>query len=305
MTPASASRAVPAARNAAEEDRVMVFPKRLDVRVAIVADEGDAPTATCCRSATPVPRRAPRERVGHGGPGSAHRVRWPGAALVLVEPRYADAAMGIGLAAAVGLLLGEIWGEERFDQFTSQPGPLILAFILGGTALGATAATFQRVPAAFAIAAFAVLPASASDPDRRRDELPPGSALRRDRRRVPSRPRGCARRGKRTSSRPRALLASVSRPRSAGSPSPSLCRMVVWHRVVGQPDVLPGPVRRCSRCFATSAGIRKLAGQVLMASVLVAVGFALLALWQYLSRDLLLNKDLKDANQLHPSTRSS
>ena len=44
---------------------------------------------------------------------------------------------------------------------------------------------------------------------------------------------------------------------------------------------------------------RKLVGQVLLASVIVAVGFALIALWQYVTRDLLLNKDLKDANELH------
>ena len=65
--------------------------------------------------------------------------------------------MGTGLVAAVLLIGGQVWSEGRFDSITSQPGALALAAVLGGTALGATAATFQRVPAAFAIAVFAVL----------------------------------------------------------------------------------------------------------------------------------------------------
>ena len=45
---------------------------------------------------------------------------------------------------------------------------------------------------------------------------------------------------------------------------------------------------------------RKLVGQVLLASVVVAVGFAAARRsGSTLTRDLLLNKDLKDANQLH------
>ncbi len=231
-----------------------------------------------------------------------------GAALVLVEPRYRYAAMGIGLAAAVALLLGEIWGEERFDQFTSQPGPLILALILGGTALGATAATFQRVPAAFAIAAFAVLPLRL--PIQIGGEtnflLVPlygviaGGFLR-----------GlwlCA-------TRQEDELKTASAPRMGESPAVRYLSialalsLVVYALGIAWSDNPTSAIRTVAFFLAPFAAMlallrdvrwhRKLAGQVLLASVLVAAGFALLALWQYLSRDLLLNKDLKDANQLH------
>jgi O-antigen ligase len=216
--------------------------------------------------------------------------------------------MGVGLAAAVALLLGEIWGEERFDQFTSQPGVLVLALVLGGTALGATAATFQRVPAAFAIAAFAVLPLRL--PIQIGGEtnflLVPlygviaGGFLR-----------GlwlCA-------VRREDELKTASAPRAGESPavrwlSVALAlSLVVYALGIAWSDNPSNAVRTVAFFLAPFAAMlallrdvrwhRKLAGQVLLASVLVAVGFALLALWQYLSRDLLLNKDLKDANQLH------
>ena len=66
--------------------------------------------------------------------------------------------MGFGLLAAVGLIVGEVWEQERFEDLRSQPGAVVLGLLLGAMALGATAAVFVRNPAAFAIAAFAVLP---------------------------------------------------------------------------------------------------------------------------------------------------
>ncbi len=231
-----------------------------------------------------------------------------GAALVLIEPRYRYAAMGVGLAAAVGLLAGEVWGEDRFEQFTSQPGALVLALILGGTALGATAATFQRVPAAFAIAAFAVLPLRL--PIQIGGEtnflLIPlygviaGGFLR-----------GlwlCAARREdelRTSSAPRAGEPPVVRYLSIAL----AISLVVYAVGIAWSDNPTNAIRTVAFFLAPFASMlallrdvrwhRKLVGQVLLASVIVAVGFALLGIWQYLTRDLLLNKDLKDANELH------
>lgn len=231
-----------------------------------------------------------------------------GAALVLVDPRRRYAAMGVGLAAAVGLLVGEVWREERFEQFTSEPGALALAAILGATALGATAATFQRVPAAFAIAAFAVLPLRlpiqiGGETNfllvplygviaggfmrglwlclvRREDEL-------------------------RTAGAPQA-----GEPFAVRALSIALALSLLAYAVgTAWSDDPTNAVRTVAFFLAPFAAMlallrdvrwhRKLVGQVLLASVIVATGFALLALWQYATRDLLLNKDLKDANQLH------
>lgn len=231
-----------------------------------------------------------------------------GAALVLSRPAHRYAAMGLGLAAALGLLLGEIWGEERFDQLTSTPGALVLGLILGATAVGATAATFHRVPAAFAIAAFAVLPLRlpiqiGGETNflliplygviaggflrgawlcavRREDELRTGSAPGPDEPRV-------------------VRFLSIALAAS----------LVIYAIGVGWSDNPGNAVRTVAFFLAPFASMlvllrdvrwhRKLVGQVLLASVIVAVGFALLGLWQYLTRDLLLNKDLRDANELH------
>src|SRR5919106_4664468 len=78
-------------------------------------------------------------------------------ALVLRDPRARYGAIGLGLLAAVGLIVGEVWDQERFEELRSEPGAVVLGVLLGGMALGATAATFVRNPAFFAIAAFAVL----------------------------------------------------------------------------------------------------------------------------------------------------
>ncbi|MDQ2675172.1 MAG: O-antigen ligase family protein [Actinomycetota bacterium] len=231
-----------------------------------------------------------------------------GAALVLVRPSHRYAAMGLGLAAAVALLAGEVWGEDRFEELVSTPAALGLGLILGGTALGATAATFQRVPAAFAIAAFAVLPLRL--PIQIGGEtnflLIPlygviaGGFLR-----------GawlCAvRRGEelRTASAPRDDETPVVRWLSIAL----AVSLVVYAVGIAWSDNPGNAVRTVAFFLAPFASLlallrdlrwhRKLVGQVLLASVLVTVGFALLGLWQYLTRDLLLNKDLKDANELH------
>ena len=231
-----------------------------------------------------------------------------GASLVLTRPAHRYLAMGIGLAAAVALLAGEVWGEERFEQITSTPAALILGLILGGTALGATAATFQRVPAAFAIAVFAVLPLRL--PIQIGGEtnflLIPlygviaGGFLRGAWLCFAGREEEL-----RTSSAPHAGESRAVRYLSIALAA----SLVVYALGTAWSDNPDNAVRTVAFFLAPFASMlallrdvrwhRKLVGQVLLASVIVAVGFALLALWQYVTRDLLLNKDLKDANELH------
>ncbi len=165
--------------------------------------------------------------------------------------------MGLGLVAAVLLLAGAGLGRAALRVSSPlSPGRSSLGLILGGTALGATAATFQRVPAAFAIAVFAVLSAAAPDPDRRRDELPPDPALRSDRGRLPRGAWLCVvgrEEELRTPSSPRV-------GRGAGGPlalhraGGVARRLRAGHRVVGQPDqrgadrrVLPRALRLDAR----------------------------------------------------------
>ena len=231
-----------------------------------------------------------------------------GAALLARDPRARYAAMGIGLAAAAALIAGDVWDQARFEDLRSEPAALVLALLLGGIALGATAATFVRVPAAFAIAAFAVLPL-----------------------RVPVQVGGETNYllvplyGVIAGGWLRAvwLLRSgrAEELQQQGSPSAKetpavrwLCvalavSLVVYAIGVAWSDDPTNGLRNVAFFLAPFAALmallrdlrwhRFLVFQVLAATVLVALAFAALAIWQYGSRELLLNKDLKDANQLH------
>ena len=231
-----------------------------------------------------------------------------GAGLVLRDPRRRYAAVGIGLAAAVALIAGEVWDQERFQDLRSQPGVIVLGTLLAGVALGATAVTFERVPAAFAIATFAVLPLRV--PVRVGDEtnflLVPlygviaGGWLR---------ALLVMRRGRTEE------LQQHGSPRPGESPASRwLCwalaaALVAYGIGVAWSEDTDNAIRIVAFFLTPFAALlallrdirwhRKLVGQVLLATVLVALAFAAVALYQHTTRDLLLNKDLKDANQLH------
>jgi len=216
--------------------------------------------------------------------------------------------MGAGLLAAVGLITGQVADQDRFEELVSQPATLGLGLVLCGIALGATAATFQRVPAAFAIAAFAVLPLRL--PIQIGDEtnfllIPLYGVIA-----------GGFLRG--------AWLCAVRRDdelRTASAPTAGeslavrylsialAASLVVYGLGVAWSDDPTNAIRTVAFFLAPFASLlallrdvrwhRKLVGQVLLVSALVALGFAALALIQFATRDLLLNQDLKDANQLH------
>ncbi len=231
-----------------------------------------------------------------------------GAGLLLRDPRARYAAIGLGLAAAVGLIAGEVWEQERFEDLRSQPGVVVLALILGGMALGATGATFVRNPGFFAIAAFAVLPLRL--PVQVGDEtnfllVPLYGVIA-----------GGWLRGAWLVWRGRAgELQTDSSPRTGESPAARwLCVALAASLVVyalgmdwsADPRNAIVTVAFFLTPFAALLALlrdlrwnRKLVVQVLAAFVVVCTVFAALALWQYLSRDLLLNKGLQDANQLH------
>ncbi len=231
-----------------------------------------------------------------------------GAALCLVDPRLRYLAMGVGLAAAVALLAGQVWNEGRFDELTSQPGALVLALTLGGTALAATAATFQRVPAAFAIAAFTVLPL--------RVPLQIGGETNFLLVPLYGVIAGGFLRGAWLCFKQREdELRSDSSPRTGEPPAVRwlsialALSLVVYALGTAWSEDPTNAVRTVAFFLAPFAAMlallrdirwyRKLVGRVLLASAIAALGFAVLGLYQYGARDLLLNKDLKDANELH------
>lgn len=231
-----------------------------------------------------------------------------GGALVLADPRARYLAIGVGLAAAAALLAGQVWDEPRFADLIREPAAIVLAAVLGGTALAATAATFNRVPAAFAIAAFAVLPLRL--PVQIGDEtnfllVPLYGVIA-----------GGFIRGAWLCARGRAGELQI--PSAPSVAEPAVVRLLCWalgaslvaYAIgVAWSDDPENAIRTVAFFLVPFAALlallrdvpwhRRLLGHVLAATVIVAAGFAAIALYQHASHELLLNKDLKDANQLH------
>jgi len=80
------------------------------------------------------------------------------AALVVEHPRARQAAMVVALIAAPVLVLGDVWDESRVVDFRNSPAQLGGAVVVGALALAVLAAAFRRRPEWFVIGAFAVLP---------------------------------------------------------------------------------------------------------------------------------------------------
>ena len=230
------------------------------------------------------------------------------AALLAIDPRRRYAALGVALVAAAALLAGEVAGEGRFDDLLAEPAAIVLGVVLGALALGATAATFLRVPAAFAIAAFVVLPL-----------------------RVPLQFGGETNfllvplYGVIAGGFARAAWVCLRRDPSElqtrSSPAPTEPRAIRWLAValaaslvvyavgVAWTEDPENAIRTVAFFLVPFAGMlvllrdidwhRKLVGQVLLAITLTALAFAAIAVYQYLTRSLSINTDLVDANELH------
>ena len=229
-----------------------------------------------------------------------------GLCLRATGPRYL--AIGVGLLAALALVAGQVWDQPRFEDLRSQPAVLVLAAILAVTALGATAATFVRNPAFFAIAAFAVialrLPVQVGSETnfllvplygviaggwlrgiwlvsrKRGEELQQRSSPQRD---SPATVRWLG----------YALAASLV----------VYALGMAWTEDVDNAITIVAffltPFAALLAMLRDLSWHRKLVGQVLLATVLVALAFSALAFVQYATRELTFNKDLQDANQLH------
>ena len=81
------------------------------------------------------------------------------AAALLVDGRRARVlVMAVALAAAPVLVLGDVWDESRVVDFRESPAQIGVALVIGVIALAALVLAFRRWREAFPIAAFAVLP---------------------------------------------------------------------------------------------------------------------------------------------------
>ncbi len=231
-----------------------------------------------------------------------------GAGLCLRSTAARYVAIGVGLLAALGLVGGQVWDQPRFEDLRSQPAVLVLAAVLAATALAATAATFVRNPGFLAIAAFAVI--ALRIPVQVGSEtnflLVPlygviaGGWLRGAWLVVKGRGEELDQRGSpRTGQEPIVRLLGYA----------LALALVVYAIGMAWTDDPDNAITNVAFFLCPFAALlvllrdlnwhRGLVGHVLIASVAAALAFSALAVIQHFSRDLIFNKDLQDANQLH------
>jgi putative inorganic carbon (hco3(-)) transporter len=225
------------------------------------------------------------------------------AALVAPERRVRDAGIAIALVAAPLLVLGNVWNEPRVVDLRHSPAQIAAFIVVGGLALAALVVTFRRWREAFPIAAFAVLPLRVPleiGGDTANLLVPLYLVIA------------------------AGAIASVSRLSSLVSRETSDGRRETWPRwlryALAATLVLYAIQTAYSRDVANAienAGFflvpfavmfallcevqwtRRLLGWVLIAVGGVAVAISLIAIYQYFARDLFLNPELADANELH------
>jgi putative inorganic carbon (HCO3(-)) transporter len=221
------------------------------------------------------------------------------AAMALVAPdrRLRDAALAVALLAAPLLVLGNVWDEPRIVDLRHSPAQIAAGLAVGGVALTALVAGFRRWSEAFPIAAFAVLPL-----------------------RVPLEIGG------ETAN----LLVPLYLVIAAGAISSLIGRETRDQRAGTWPTYLRYALAATLVLYAIQASYsrdvanaienagfflvpfavmfvlltevdwtRRLLGRVLVAVAAVGSVISVIAIYQYFARDLFLNPELFDANELH------
>ena len=224
------------------------------------------------------------------------------AALVLEDRRWQRAAMALALLTAPVLVVGSVWDETRVVDFRHSPAQVGAAVVVGGAALAALAAAVP--PPAGVVRDRGVRRPAAAHPgrDRRRDREPARPAVPGDRI-EPDRPV------------PRPVASGERRATSDGSPWPTRLRWLLAATValyaiqssysadvanaIENTRLLPRPVRRPVRAPARGRVDAGPCASVVIAVGVVALGCALIGIYQYFTRDLFLNPELFDANELH------
>jgi putative inorganic carbon (HCO3(-)) transporter len=79
-------------------------------------------------------------------------------ALVVTDRRLRNAAIAVALIAAPLLVAGNVWDEPRIVNLRDSPAQIAAGLLVGALALGGLVALFRRLPDAFPITALAVLP---------------------------------------------------------------------------------------------------------------------------------------------------
>ncbi len=218
-------------------------------------------------------------------------------ALAANDTRVRSAAIIIALLAAPLLVLGNVWDEPRVVDLRDSPATLIAGLGIGALALAGLTAPLPAAPRVACARGDHRPSGAGADRDRRRHRQSPDPALPGDLRRRP-RPRPSLARSRARTPARRGSCGCCWRPACSSTRAGRLLRRRLErdreHRL------LPGPVRgplRAARRARVDA--RRLLGRALVAVGAVALVCAAVAIVQFIVRDLFLNEELLDANQLH------
>lgn len=226
-------------------------------------------------------------------------------ALLLTDRRARLAAIVIGLAVAPVIVLGSVWDEPRIVDFRSSPADVAAAVAVGAVALALVVALFRRYRAAFAIAAFTVLPLRVPIDigGETANLLVPlylviAAGVIAEARAGPAPTADATRRGWALWLR-RALAASLILYGLQSAYSADVANAI---ENIGFFLV---PFAVLLALLAELEWSEWLLGRVLIAVAAVASVCAAIAVYQYFARDLFLNPELFDANELHVYFRAN
>jgi len=224
----------------------------------------------------------------------------PAAALVLRDRRWRLIAMAAALVVAPLIVAGDVWSEPRVVDFRHSPAQIGAGIVVGGLGLAALVFAFRRWAFALPVLAFAALPLRV--PLEIGDET--ANLL------VPLYLVIAA--GVIT-----AFLTPASGERRAASDDPWSTRLrwllaatLVLYAIQGSySEDVPNAIENIGFFLAPFAVLfallveiswtRELLRRTLFAAVGVALACALIGIYQYFARDLFLNPELFDANELH------
>jgi hypothetical protein len=219
-------------------------------------------------------------------------------AIVATDARVRKASLVVALVVAPILVAGDVWNEERVVDFRGDPGVVAAAGIALLAAVNAGAALMHRVPTAFPILALALLPL-----------------------RVP------VEIGGETANLLIPLYVVIASGalawllESADTSRPDEPQVVIWLRWAlaatlvlyaiqsAYSEDVSNAIENAGFFLIPFAALfvllgelrwtRRLLGQALVAIAAMAALFGLIAIYQYAARDLFLNDELFESNQLH------
>jgi O-antigen ligase len=219
-------------------------------------------------------------------------------AIVAPDPRLRRATLIVALAVAPALVLGDVWNEERVVSFRDDPGVVAAAVAALAVAVGAGAVLMRRLPAAFPILALGLLPlrVPVEIGGETANLLIPLYVV--------------------IASGAIAWLFDPVREPAAAEPRAAMWlrwalagTLVLYAAQTAYSEDVSNAIENAGFFLIPFACLFVLLGEVrwtrqLVGQVLVAVGgmatlFALVAIYQYAARDLFLNDELFDSNQLH------